>query len=134
MRALASETRTLIFYESSHRIAESLADAVTEFGAAREAVLARELTKLFETIIAAPLAEILSRVNADPNQQRGEFVLLVAGGRRRGRRRATRRRPARVRAAARGIAARKSREARGPRSAVRRARRCIIPSDRFALA
>jgi len=79
MRALASETRTLIFYESSHRIAESLADAVTEFGAARDAVLARELTKLFETIIAAPLAEILSRVEADPNQQRGEFVLLVAG-------------------------------------------------------
>jgi 16S rRNA (cytidine1402-2'-O)-methyltransferase len=79
MRALASEARTLIFYESSHRIAESLADAVTEFGAAREAVLARELTKLFETIIAAPLAEILSRVVADPNQQRGEFVLLIAG-------------------------------------------------------
>ena len=79
MRALASETRTLIFYESSHRIAESLADAVAEFGAARDAVLARELTKLFETIIAAPLAEILSRVEADPNQQRGEFVLLVAG-------------------------------------------------------
>jgi 16S rRNA (cytidine1402-2'-O)-methyltransferase len=79
MRALASEARTLIFYESSHRIAESLADAVTEFGAAREAVLARELTKLFETIIAASLAEILSRVEADPNQQRGEFVLLIAG-------------------------------------------------------
>lgn len=79
MRALASESRTLIFYESSHRIAESLADAVAEFGAAREAVLARELTKLFETIIAAPLAEILSRVQTDPNQQRGEFVLLVAG-------------------------------------------------------
>jgi len=79
MRALASETRTLIFYESSHRIAESLADAVVEFGVAREAVLARELTKLFETIIAAPLGEVLSRVEADPNQQRGEFVLLVAG-------------------------------------------------------
>ena len=79
MRALASEARTLIFYESSHRIAESLADAVVVFGAAREAVLARELTKLFETIIAAPLAEILARVEADPNQQRGEFVLLIAG-------------------------------------------------------
>lgn len=79
MRALSSETRTLIFYESSHRIAESLADAVVEFGAAREAVLARELTKLFETVIAAPLGEIVARVEADPNQQRGEFVLLVAG-------------------------------------------------------
>ena len=79
MRALASETRTLIFYESSHRIAESLADAIAEFGATREAVLARELTKLFETVIAAPLGEIAARVDADANQQRGEFVLLIGG-------------------------------------------------------
>ena len=79
MRSLASETRTLIFYESSHRIAESIADAADVFGAAREAVLARELTKLFETVIAAPLGEILARVEADANQRRGEFVVLVAG-------------------------------------------------------
>ena len=79
MRALASETRTLIFYESSHRIVESLADAIGEFGATREAVLARELTKLFETVIAAPLGEIAARVDADANQQRGEFVLLIGG-------------------------------------------------------
>jgi 16S rRNA (cytidine1402-2'-O)-methyltransferase len=79
LQALAAETRTLIFYESSHRIVESLADAIGAFGGAREAVLARELTKLFETIIAAPLAEIATRVAADANQQRGEFVLLVAG-------------------------------------------------------
>jgi 16S rRNA (cytidine1402-2'-O)-methyltransferase len=79
LMALASETRTLIFYESSHRIVESLADMVSAFGAPREAVLARELTKLYETVIAAPLAEISERVAADSNQQRGEFVLLVAG-------------------------------------------------------
>jgi len=79
MQTLATDPRTLIFYESSHRIAESLADAVAAFGAAREAVLARELTKLFETIIAAPLGEIAARVAADANQQRGEIVLLVAG-------------------------------------------------------
>jgi 16S rRNA (cytidine1402-2'-O)-methyltransferase len=79
MQVLASESRTLIFYESSHRIVESLADAIIVFGAAREGVLARELTKLYETVIAASLGEIAERVNADSNQQRGEFVLLIAG-------------------------------------------------------
>ena len=79
MTALAAEARTLIFYESSHRILESMADAVAVFGGTRNAVLARELTKIFETIIAAPLEEIARQVEADPNQRRGEFVLLVAG-------------------------------------------------------
>ena len=78
LATLASETRTLILYESSHRIVESLADAIAAFGASREAVLARELTKLYETVIAASLAEIAERIEADPNQQRGEFVLLIA--------------------------------------------------------
>jgi 16S rRNA (cytidine1402-2'-O)-methyltransferase len=79
MSALVAEPRTLIFYESSHRIVESVADAIVVFGAEREAVLARELTKMFETVIAAPLREIAERLDADANQQRGEFVLLVAG-------------------------------------------------------
>jgi 16S rRNA (cytidine1402-2'-O)-methyltransferase len=79
LQALASEPRTLIVYESSHRIAESLADAADVLGAAREAVLARELTKVFETVIAAPLGEIAARVAADADQRRGEFVLLVGG-------------------------------------------------------
>ena len=79
MTALAAEARTLIFYESSHRIVESVDDAIAVFGATREAVLARELTKLYETVIAAPLGEIGERIAADANQQRGEFVLLVAG-------------------------------------------------------
>jgi 16S rRNA (cytidine1402-2'-O)-methyltransferase len=79
MTALASETRTLIFYESSHRIVESINDAIAIFGATRDAVLARELTKLYETVIAAPLGEIAARIAADANQERGEFVLLIAG-------------------------------------------------------
>ena len=79
MGALVAEPRTMIFYESSHRIVESVDDAVAVFGAGREAVLAREMTKLFETVIAAPLQKIAERINEDPNQQRGEFVLLVAG-------------------------------------------------------
>ncbi|MEO6227973.1 MAG: 16S rRNA (cytidine(1402)-2'-O)-methyltransferase [Thermomonas sp.] len=76
---LASETRTLIFYESSHRIEESLADAVVAFGGERHAVIGRELTKLFETLLDGPLSELQSRVGADPNQRKGEFVLLVQG-------------------------------------------------------
>ena len=79
LAALAQETRTLILYESSHRIVESLADAIQACGASREAVLARELTKMFETVISATLGEIAARIEADPNQQRGEFVLLIAG-------------------------------------------------------
>ena len=79
LQVLAAESRTLIFYESSHRIVDSLADMIGAVGPARAAVLARELTKLFETFIAAPLDQIATRVSADPNQQRGEFVLLIAG-------------------------------------------------------
>ncbi len=76
---LASEPRTLVFYESSHRIADSLADAVAAFGAQRPAVLARELTKLFETVLDGTLSELQARVAADANQRKGEFVLLVQG-------------------------------------------------------
>jgi 16S rRNA (cytidine1402-2'-O)-methyltransferase len=76
---LAGETRTVIFYESSHRILESLQDMRDIFGVEREAVIARELTKMFETVLDGPLATLVERVAADPNQQRGEFVVMVAG-------------------------------------------------------
>jgi 16S rRNA (cytidine1402-2'-O)-methyltransferase len=79
LEELAGDTRTLIFYESSHRIAESLADMRDVFGIEREAVLARELTKVFETVIGEPLSQLAKRVVDDPNQQRGECVVLVAG-------------------------------------------------------
>ena len=76
---LAGESRTLAFYESAHRIEDSLADMAAAFGADRPAVLARELTKLFETVLDGSLAELCASVAADPNQRRGEFVLLVQG-------------------------------------------------------
>ena len=79
LQSLCAETRTLIFYESSHRIVEALEDLVAVFGCERRGVLARELTKLFETVLDGTLGELATRVGTDTNQQRGEFVLLVAG-------------------------------------------------------
>ncbi len=77
--ALAFDPRTLIFYEAPHRIAQTLATAVAAFGGERRGVIARELTKRFETILDGSLADLATRVGADPDQQRGEIVLLIAG-------------------------------------------------------
>ena len=79
LQALAGEPRTLIFYESSHRIVEFMGDAASAFGPGRHAVVARELTKLFETVLDGPLGELRSRIETDSNQQKGEFVVLVEG-------------------------------------------------------
>ncbi len=79
LAALAGEPRTLIFYESSHRIEDMLADAAAAFGDGRRAVLARELTKLFETVLDGSLAELHAQVQSDANQRKGEFVLVVEG-------------------------------------------------------
>jgi len=79
LTALAHESRTLIFYESPHRLAAMLADAAVAFGRTRRAVLARELSKLFETVLDETLAGLHARVMADPNQCRGECVVLIEG-------------------------------------------------------
>ena len=69
--------QTVIFYESPHRILATLADMITVFGGERLLCFARELTKQFETIKLAPLNEILSFVQHDENQQKGEIVLIL---------------------------------------------------------
>lgn len=79
LQNLAREARTLVFYESSHRIDESLVDLVAIFGTDREAVIARELTKLFETVLGDTLGSLLEKVQADENQRKGEFVIVVRG-------------------------------------------------------
>ncbi len=79
LEQVKEESRTLIFYEAPHRILECLQDMQAVFGDERPALLARELTKTFETLKGMPLAELAAWVAADSNQQRGECVVLVAG-------------------------------------------------------
>jgi len=79
LRALRTESATLIFYEAPHRIVDTLEALVGVFGPVREAALAREVTKLYETIRRLPLSALAQFVREDNNQQKGEIVLLVAG-------------------------------------------------------
>lgn len=77
--SLVDEQRTMIFYESPHRIIACLEDFQTIIGADRELFIARELTKRFETTLLANVEECLHWVCSDPQQQKGEFVLVLAG-------------------------------------------------------
>ena len=79
LEQVKEEPRTLIFYEAPHRILECLEDMEAVFGGERPALLARELTKTFETLKGLPLAELRAFVAGDSNQQRGECVVLVGG-------------------------------------------------------
>lgn len=79
LEALKDMSHTLVFYESPHRIADSVGDMREVLGGRRHIVLARELTKVFETIHVCALEEASAWLAADPNRQKGEFVLLVSG-------------------------------------------------------
>ncbi|WP_150427898.1 16S rRNA (cytidine(1402)-2'-O)-methyltransferase [Dechloromonas sp. CZR5] len=78
LEALRDTPCALVFYEAPHRVLETVADMATVFGE-RTLVIARELTKLFETVHSLPLGEALDWLKEDPNRQRGEFVLMLSG-------------------------------------------------------
>ncbi|UDG79635.1 16S rRNA (cytidine(1402)-2'-O)-methyltransferase [Candidatus Steffania adelgidicola] len=79
LESLEKESRTLIFYESTHRLLVTLEDMITIFGRLRHIVLARELTKIWESIYGAPLGELLPWIQKDKMRRRGEIVLIVEG-------------------------------------------------------
>ncbi len=79
LNKLVNDPSTLVLFESPHRILATLTDCVTILGSQRLACYCRELTKKFETIQRATLAEIQQFVDADENQQRGEIVLVISG-------------------------------------------------------
>lgn len=78
LQSLASHAYTLVFYEAPHRILECVTDLQTVLGPERKIVFAREITKMFESIHRCDLSAALDWLNSDPNNQRGEFVLLVS--------------------------------------------------------
>lgn len=76
---LKQEPRTVVFYESTHRILDSLQDMLDVYGPEKIVVLAKELTKSWETIIHSPLKDLIEWLKADDNRRKGEFVLIVEG-------------------------------------------------------
>ncbi|PCH83801.1 MAG: 16S rRNA (cytidine(1402)-2'-O)-methyltransferase [Piscirickettsiaceae bacterium] len=79
LASYVKEPKTLVFYESSHRILACLEDVAQVYAPSRKMTVARELTKTFETIVSGSVKEILEKVRADSNMQRGEFVVLIEG-------------------------------------------------------
>jgi 16S rRNA (cytidine1402-2'-O)-methyltransferase len=76
---LINEERTLVFFEAPHRIAATLADLAAIFGGERQVTLARELTKMHESVYRGTLGELRARANVDADMARGEITLIVAG-------------------------------------------------------
>lgn len=79
LEALAGEPRTLVFYEAPHRIEACLEDLESAFGNSREAVVARELTKAFESFKSGTIEDLRSWLSASADNRKGEFVVLIAG-------------------------------------------------------
>lgn len=79
LESLADDPRTLVFYESSHRVLDFVRDIALVFPADRPLVIARELTKLHETLLRCQAAQAPALVEADPYMEKGEFVVLLQG-------------------------------------------------------
>jgi 16S rRNA (cytidine1402-2'-O)-methyltransferase len=79
LEALGTEPATLVFYESPHRILESVRDIAEVLGEDREMVLGREITKTFETFYSGSVAEVVAELEEDPHGTRGEFVVMIRG-------------------------------------------------------
>ncbi|AGH80673.1 uroporphyrin-III C/tetrapyrrole methyltransferase [Psychromonas sp. CNPT3] len=79
LKALIEEKRTMVFYESPRRIMDTVKQIILIFGGERKLVIARELTKTFESFYSFPASEMLTWLEQDTNHCRGEFVLMVAG-------------------------------------------------------
>ncbi len=79
LQQLVRESRTLVFFETPHRIESALQDLVTEFGSGRRATIARELTKRYETVRRDSLGGLLDWIRNDAEQHQGEFVLVIEG-------------------------------------------------------
>jgi 16S rRNA (cytidine1402-2'-O)-methyltransferase len=79
LAALVHNTSTLVFYESNHRVVETLIDMAEVFGGAREGVVARELTKRHETFLRGDIETLIDKIQQDSDQRKGEFVILLAG-------------------------------------------------------
>ena len=80
LQARATETRTMVFYESVHRISACFADLIDAFGCERKAFVGRELTKMHEQCVSATLGELAAQVAADEIMHKGELVIVVGGG------------------------------------------------------
>ena len=79
LETLRDQSAVVVFYEAPHRVIESMQDMATTLGETRKVLIARELTKTFETLHRCQLGEAAAWLTDDPNRQRGEFVLLVEG-------------------------------------------------------
>lgn len=79
LEQLATEARTLVFYESGQRLVSMLQECIAAFGEEREAALGRELTKRYEQVCRGPLGELAIRAGAEPDLCRGELTVVVAG-------------------------------------------------------